>query len=279
MGQTTLMCLICLTCASFAVAPLPNRVERAGVTTVDSVLQRISNGLRSIRRLWVTEDGPILESAWRKEEFLRRNLIRVRNPVSNNDFDNLLKALDVISDKINELNVKLNDASSAEQDIPVVRPPRIRIASVARRRSFYDIDRNKLEHFLKIGFSVRYIARNLERLLDGRVHYDTLHRFIHRNDMIAPRQRFTEIDDHDVEVVIRSLSRQYPNSGGAEMLALLRSRIPPIFVPRDRCRRVLAEVDPEGTARRWAQAIRRRQYSAPSPNSLWHMGTNYALIR
>ena len=249
------------------------------MATVDSVLQRISNGLRSIRRLLATEDRPNLESARRTEEDLRRNLIRIRNLVSNNDFENLQHALDVISDKINEVNATRNHASSGEEDMPVVRLPRIRIATVGRGRSFYDIDKNKLEHFLKIGFSVRCIARNSERLLGGRVHYNTLHRFIHRNIMIARSQRFTEINNHDLEIIVRSLNRQYPNSGAAEMLALLRSRTPPILVPRDRCRRVLAEVDPEGTAQRWAQAIRRKQYSVPSPNSLWHMDTNHALVR
>ncbi len=137
----------------------------------------------------------------------------------------------------------------------------------------------KCNHFLNIGFSVRYVARNWERLLGGRVHYKTLHRFIRRNHIIPPSQRFTEITNNDLEIIIRNLNRQYPNSGAAEMLALLRSRTPPVLIQRDRCRSILAEVDPEGTARRWAQAIRRRQYSVPSPNSLWHMDTNHALIR
>lgn len=279
MDQRTLICLVCFIYARFASAPLQNRVDRAAVATVDSVLQRISNGLQSIRRLLVTEDRPSLETARRTEEDLQRNLIRVRNIVSNDVFENLQNALDLITNKINEITAKLNHASGDEQDMSIVWLPRIRNGTVARQGSFYDIDRNRLEHFLKIVFSVRYIARNLERLLGGRVHYNTLHRFIHRNNMLAPSRRFTEINNYDLEIVVRCLNRQYPNSGAAEMLALLRSRTPPILVPRDRCRRVLAEVDPEGTARRWAQAIRRRQYSVPSPNSLWHMDTNHALVR
>ena len=81
MGQTTLICLMCLTYAHFAVAPLRNRVERAAVATVDSVLQRISNRLRSIRRLLVTKYQPNLESARRTEEDLRRNLMRILSQI------------------------------------------------------------------------------------------------------------------------------------------------------------------------------------------------------
>ena len=276
--MSRIICLIYLTLARFANAPLPNRVDRAAVATVDSVLQRIGSGLHSIRRLLVSEDQPSFETARRTEEDLRRNLIRVRNLVSNNEFEKLQYALDIIAEKINEY-ARLNYTRNNELDISAIRLPRIRNDTIARRGSFYDIDRNRFKHFLNIGFSVRYIARNSERLLGGRVHHNTLHLFIHRNNMIAPRQRFTEINDNDLKIAIRSLNRQFPNSGAAERLALLRSRAPPIFVPRDRCRRVLAEVDPEGAARRWAQAIRGRQYSVPSPNALWHMDTNHALVR
>ena len=41
------------------VCPFPNRVERASVATIDSVLQRISNGLRGVQ---MTLSSPTLLS-------------------------------------------------------------------------------------------------------------------------------------------------------------------------------------------------------------------------
>ncbi len=97
--------------------------------------------------------------------------------------------------------------------------------------------------------------------------------------MVPPRQRFTQISEDELKEAIQRLNRQYPNSGAGEMLGLLQSQTPSIRVQRDVCRRILPEVDPAGTARPWSQAVRRRQYSVPSPNWLWHLDTNHALVR
>eukprot|EP00794_Sanderia_malayensis_P018485 gene18485-20335_t len=87
------------------------------------------------------------------------------------------------------------------------------------------------------------------------------------------------MSEDELRHVIQRLNRHYPNSGAGEMLGLLQSETPSIRVQRDVCRRILAEIDPVGTARRWSQAVRRRQYSVPSPNWLWQLDTNHALIR
>lgn len=39
-------------------------------------------------------------------------------------------------------------------------------------------------------------------------------------------------------------------------------------VQRQKVRRILSEVDSIGTARRWNNAIHRRTYTVPTPNSL-----------
>eukprot|EP00794_Sanderia_malayensis_P007519 gene7521-8352_t len=201
--------------------------------------------------------------------------MRIRNIASNGDFENLQNALVAITNRINELS-DVQQGNDGDRQNVVGRLPRLHVDADSGR---LQIDRNKIERFLNMGLSVRYIARNSERLLGGRVHYNTIHRFIRRNNLVSPRQRFTEINDQNLFEIVHQLNRQFPNSGAGEMLALLRARTPSIIIPRDRCRRVLGEVDPEGTARRWAQAIRRRQYSVPTPNSLWHLDTNHALIR
>lgn len=52
-----------------------------------------------------------------------------------------------------------------------------------------------------------------------------------------------------------------------------------ICVQRKRVRKLLAEVDPVGTARRWSATIPRRYYRVPTPNALWHMDAHLKLGR
>lgn len=54
---------------------------------------------------------------------------------------------------------------------------------------------------------------------------------------------------------------------------------PPIIVQRERCRRLLADLDPVGTAQRWAQVNNKLKYIVPTLNSLWHIDSNHKLIR
>lgn len=52
-----------------------------------------------------------------------------------------------------------------------------------------------------------------------------------------------------------------------------------IIVARYKIRSTLKEIDPVGTASRWSQSIRRRVYTVPSANSLWHMDAHLKLSR
>ena len=97
--------------------------------------------------------------------------------------------------------------------------------------------------------------------------------------MTTVRKRFTTLTNQQLDDVIRNVNRQFPNSRVQEVLGHLRNKNPPIILQRDRCREMLRRIDPVGTSRRLAQAIHRRQYSVPTPNSLWHIDTNHALIR
>jgi len=51
------------------------------------------------------------------------------------------------------------------------------------------------------------------------------------------------------------------------------------IIQRQKVRRILSEVDPIGTARRWSNTIHRRTYKVPTPNALWHIDANLKLIR
>jgi hypothetical protein len=51
-------------------------------------------------------------------------------------------------------------------------------------------------------------------------------------------------------------------------------------VSRDRVRQVLRSIDPLAAATRWPPSIiRRKPYSVPGPNSLWHIDSHHKLIR
>ncbi len=184
-----------------------------------------------------------------------------------------------VSNQIDAAITRINDANvvpAATQRLPITSLHGGNIFLGAPR---YQINGTELEYFLSIGMSIRHIARNSKHLLGDMVHYNTLHRIKTRNGMVPPRQRYTQISEDELRHVIQRLNRQYPNSVAGEMLGLLQSQRPPMRVQRDICRRILAEMDPAGTARRWLQAVRRRQYSVPSSNWLWHLDTNHALIR
>ena len=85
------------------------------------------------------------------------------------------------------------------------------------------------------------------------------------------RERYTSVADEEIIELIREINQSFPNSGIRETVAHLKRRNPPVLLQRDRCQRLLAEIDPAGTASRWAQVVKRRQYSVPTPNSLWHI--------
>lgn len=70
---------------------------------------------------------------------------------------------------------------------------------------------------------------------------------------------------------IKLIREDAPFSGASMIIGSLRAN--GIFVARERVRQTLRNLDPLGTALRWpAGATKRRPYSVPGPNSLWHIG-------
>ena len=63
-----------------------------------------------------------------------------------------------------------------------------------------------------------------------------------------------------------------PEIGERMMMGALRSR--GITVQRHRVRQMLHKVDPISSALRWHSKTKRKPYSVPGPNSLWHLGKN-----
>ncbi|KAK7151702.1 hypothetical protein R3I94_008146 [Phoxinus phoxinus] len=78
---------------------------------------------------------------------------------------------------------------------------------------------------------------------------------------------------------VAEIQNLYPNSGYRMMHGHLSSR--GVKVQVERVRESLRRVDPQGTQLRALslRTIRRRQYSVPAPNAMWHIDGNHKLIR
>ena len=66
----------------------------------------------------------------------------------------------------------------------------------------------------------------------------------------STRERYTILADEEIIELIREINQSFPNSGIRETVAHLKRRNPPVLLQRDRCQRLLAEIDPAGTASR-----------------------------
>uniref|UniRef100_A0AAV2KLY9 Integrase catalytic domain-containing protein n=2 Tax=Knipowitschia caucasica TaxID=637954 RepID=A0AAV2KLY9_KNICA len=85
-------------------------------------------------------------------------------------------------------------------------------------------------------------------------------------------------NDH-LDATVRDILQYHPNTGYKMMTGHLRAR--GIHLQRCRIRDSMHRVDPQGIQVRSLQlrTVRRRKYSVPAPNSLWHIDGNHKLIR
>ena len=89
---------------------------------------------------------------------------------------------------------------------------------------------------------------------------------------------FSSMADSQLDEIIREYLRQHGSTTGQTYIAgYIRSL--GLRIQRRRIRESMARVDPRNTALRWACVVRRRKYSVPWPNSLWHLDGHHSLIR
>ena len=80
-----------------------------------------------------------------------------------------------------------------------------------------------------------------------------------------------ELSDEDMTSLLKQIREDMPYSGVSMIWGNLRAR--GYKVTRERVRIALRAIDPLSVALRWpGRIIRRRPYSVPGPNSLWHIG-------
>ena len=89
--------------------------------------------------------------------------------------------------------------------------------------------------------------------------------------------RYSDVSDAELDSIITTLMRNFPNSGITMMWGHLRSMS--VHVPRRRVSESLHRVNPAAVRARQCTTVSRRAYTVPAPNSLWHIDGLHCLIR
>lgn len=117
--------------------------------------------------------------------------------------------------------------------------------------------------------SMRRLARALG------VHRNTLKSYLNEYGIGT---EFSQLDDTDLDQIIRDFRTQYPQSGWRYVSSHLRRR--GLRVQKERVRVAMTRVDKlaHTLQRQRRVAIQRRDYSVPRPNALWHIDGHHKLI-
>ena len=139
------------------------------------------------------------------------------------------------------------------------------LRSGRRGRPKYLITNEQLNHLISLEFSWNDISTLLG------VSRMTLYRRRREFGLLTNNQR--TITDDQLKHLLTEMRQQYPNFG--ETMAMGHIRSLGFHVKRAHLRNAIHQTDPIQTALRWrGQLTRRRPYSVPGPNSLWHIGTS-----
>ncbi len=103
----------------------------------------------------------------------------------------------------------------------------------------------------------------------------TLYRRLEENGRSS--QDGSMLDDNELDDVISGIKRDHPNDGERLVCGHLRAR--GLKVPRQAVRDSIHRTDHENVIARRCTVVRRRVYSAPHPNYVWHIDGHHKLIR
>ena len=103
------------------------------------------------------------------------------------------------------------------------------------------IDKEHLEFLIGIGHNVSEIAK--KGLHGGVMHRNTLTNFMRKNGIKSPKERYTSLQDSEIKIIIREITRLFPNSGIREVDSMLKTRNPPVIVQRDKVQRLMSEIN------------------------------------
>ena len=132
------------------------------------------------------------------------------------------------------------------------------------------LDPNAIIYFREIGFNWKEIS---SMLLVSRW---TLARRV-RELGLEEITGYSAMSDQELDNNVMQCRRTHGQYCGRSMVTgYLQSK--GFRVQQKRITDALVRVDPEGSRIRWASLVKRRRYSVPGPNSLWHMDGHHSLI-
>lgn len=131
------------------------------------------------------------------------------------------------------------------------------------------IGKEQLEAFLKLKIPLSEIASALH------VSRPTVYKAI--RDYNINYKRFSDASEAEIRQAVEVISRSHPNAGESMVMGHLRAR--GFHVQRSRVRSAIHHNNPNGPMSRFHPPIRRRVYSVPCPNYVWHIDGNHKLVR
>lgn len=132
------------------------------------------------------------------------------------------------------------------------------------------ITRQELQHLLNLQFTQVEISKLYgcsPRTIRRRILRYELQEFV----------SFSDISDEDLDSLVTRFVATFPNAGQNTLADYLQSCN--LHTQRQRIRDTMTRIDPEGTALRTRNILRRREYRVQGPNSLWHIDGNHKLVR
>lgn len=130
-------------------------------------------------------------------------------------------------------------------------------------RPRFNITKEQLQYLSSMSFSWSQIATLLG------VSRMTVYRRRAEFGLLVDPQ--ASISSSDLNSIVHTMRSEHPEIGETIVWGRLRSL--GYQVTRERVRNALHQTDPLSSALRWrGNSIRRRPYSVPGPNSLWHIG-------
>ena len=141
--------------------------------------------------------------------------------------------------------------------------------SVQVGRPKEDINLDDVEFLISLNLSIVNVAKILG------VSRATVYRRLKEQDRYV--SKYSTISDSDLDDLIRRLKESHPYDGEVMMAGNLHRS--GICVPRSRLRASIHRVDPEGVVERARRTVKRRVYSVPCSNYVWHIDSHHKLIR
>lgn len=131
------------------------------------------------------------------------------------------------------------------------------------------IPKDQLEHLIKLKIPIATIAKQFD-VCRGIIYKAIQEYGINYN-------KFSEASLPEVEEAVATIKQMHPDAGEVMVMGHLASK--GMHFQRNKVRKAIHTVDPDGVRERSHRPIKRRVYSVPCPNYLWHIVGNHKLVR